>query len=59
MPRMTPEEFDVYLNDMPEPTGVRWDETSEVMVLQWDDGSSKSVIVSRELVNKHLNKERV
>jgi len=51
---MTPEEFYKYLDKMPEPkpTGTSWNETSEIMVLQWDNGAYKTILVSRDFMEK-------
>ena len=55
MLRMTPEEFDVYVKNLPNPQSILeacWKDTAEVMVLKFNDGSSKSILVSRDFVSK-------
>jgi len=55
MLRMTPEEFDVYVKNLPNPRSILeacWKDTADVMVLKFNDGSSKSILVSRDFVSK-------
>jgi len=52
---MTPEEFDVYVKNLPNPRSILeacWKDTADVMVLKFNDGSSKSILVSRDFVSK-------
>jgi len=55
MLRMTPEEFDVYVKNLPNPQAILkacWKDTADVMVLKFNDGSSKSILVSRDFVER-------